>query len=133
MTRLDLDIGGVADYALEQLAPGMKAGALYLTGEVKAEISEQGTGRSYKRGKKVHIASAPGMAPASDTGRLLNATQPMDLKRTRDTLTTGVVQNTDYAEALAVGTENMAPRPSLEPTLASRLSGMAQVIQANVK
>jgi HK97 gp10 family phage protein len=133
MTRVDFDIEGVQDFALDQLAPGLQAGALYLTGEVKGVISQQGTGRAYRRGEKaVHIASAPGKPPASDTGRLLGSILPLDFKRTKDTLTTGVGANTDYAVHLELGTEKMAPRPFMESTLSDRLDAATNVIRANI-
>lgn len=133
MSRVNFDMDGLYDYALDQMEPGLQAGALYLTGEIEGVISQQGTGRTYPRGERaVHIASAPGKPPASDTGRLLGAIQPMDFTRTKTTLTTGVAANTDYAAALETGTENMEPRPYMESTLSDRLDATTNVIRANI-
>ena len=51
----------------------LKAGA-HLEGKLKRKLSEPGTGREYRTGKKgsryrFHRASAPGQPPAIDTGR----------------------------------------------------------------
>lgn len=87
------------------------------------------TGRSYKRGKKTHIASAPGQPPANDFGGLANAieadikgknavvgirggkkTKPTNEKKKSVTIE-------DYAIALEFGTQKMAARPFLFPAL----------------
>jgi HK97 gp10 family phage protein len=69
------------------------------------------SGRQYKRGKKFHQASAPGEAPATDTGNLVNSIQSDfegDLK--------GMVNvHAEYAEVLEYGSVRMDRRPYLTP------------------
>ena len=75
-------------------------------------LNQPGTGRAYRRGSVVHVASAPGDPPAPDTGRLKNSTQSEVFRSVGGAL--GVVSvNTEYAAALELGTETISPRPFL--------------------
>lgn len=69
------------------------------------------TGREYTKGGKTHTASAPGEAPAVDSGRLRQSAlmHPIDYDGSLVIGSVGVA--TDYAEALELGTEKMEPRP----------------------
>jgi len=70
------------------------------------------TGRFYKRGKVIHQASAPGEAPASDTGRLASS---MRSEIDQGQLSASVIAGTEYAAHLEYGTTKMAARPFLRP------------------
>ncbi|MGE4043317.1 MAG: HK97-gp10 family putative phage morphogenesis protein [Acetobacteraceae bacterium] len=100
--------------------------ALYLSGlkveekAKKAIMNGPKTGRVYRKGKKgriLHQASAPGEAPANDTGRLVNSIHT-EAKGDGSVVTvsagSGVV---DYAAALEFGTSKMAARPFFNPAL----------------
>jgi hypothetical protein len=64
-------------------------------------------GRAYVRGNRVHIASAPGQAPAVDTGMLLASLQAQ-----RSSGGSAIVYaGAEYAVHLEFGTVGMAPRP----------------------
>lgn len=52
---------------------GMKKAAIYTQGVARKIIGGVGTGRTYKRGSKIHRASAPGQPPARDTGILTSS------------------------------------------------------------
>lgn len=66
-------------------------------------------GRRYKRGRRFHIASAPGEAPAIDTGFLARSiTSEVALN------TLIVTAGTSYASYLEDGTRRMAARPFME-------------------
>lgn len=74
------------------------------------------TGRVYRRRGVEHQASAPGEAPASDTGRLARSiTVRPDEARTAAT----VNASTEYAAPLEFGTQRVEPRPYMRPALAS--------------
>lgn len=60
------------DETLEQF---VKDGAAVIEGNLKASMAEPKTGRAYKRGSKVHIASARGESPAVDSGNLTGSIQ----------------------------------------------------------
>ena len=77
----------------------------------RASMQPPKHGMTYRRGQKTHTASAPGEAPAIDTGNLVNSVRedfPADL--------TGMVfTNTQYGAYLEFGTHRMAARPWLVP------------------
>jgi phage gpG-like protein len=72
------------------------------------------TGITYEKidPKRTHRASAPGEAPATDTGRLANSLRA-DIQGVRATVFT----NLEYAPFLEFGTRKMAARPFLFPAL----------------
>ena len=72
------------------------------------------TGREYPRGangEKIHRASAPGEAPATDTGALVSSTYFTKV----DDYTSAIGSRLDYAFWLEFGTLRMEPRPSWVP------------------
>jgi len=85
-----------------------------LTDVRKAIQGPPKTGREYPRGvngDKIHRASAPGQAPATDTGALVSSTY---LSRVDDA-TQAIGSRLDYAFFLEFGTLKMEPRPSWVP------------------
>ena len=79
------------------------------------------TGKKYKRGKKWHIASSPGMPPAVDRGQLLRS---IVMDEGIDYIEVGVKSGAPYAKALEDGTKKagrkrntiILPRPFLAPS-----------------
>ena len=89
------------------------------TGRVYTEIFRTINGRVVPVGERAgnnlsasHQASAPGEAPASDTGRLIGSG-----KATSDGLSATVNFAAKYAEWLEFGTVKMAERPFLRPAV----------------
>ncbi len=76
-------------------------------------IRQPGTGIVYK----AHQASAPGEAPASDLGNLINAIRTAITKDTKrlTKVAVGITKNAPYWEALEDGTRNIEPRPYIRP------------------
>lgn len=97
------------------LADAINATALETLADVRKAI--QGppkTGREYPRGKdgsKIHRASAPGEAPATDTGALVNSTYFTKV----DQFTAAIGSRLEYAFHLEFGTRKMEARPSWVP------------------
>lgn len=71
------------------------------------------SGRIYKRGNVTHQASAPGEAPATDTGNLVNSAYTKQLGRAD--YETGFTA--EYAAHLEFGTAKIEPRPYLRPAV----------------
>ncbi len=71
------------------------------------------SGRIYRRGNVAHQASAPGEAPATDTGALVNSAYTKKLADAD--YETGFT--VEYAAPLEFGTARMAPRPYLRPAV----------------
>lgn len=71
------------------------------------------TGRIYKRGNKTHQASAPGQAPATDTGNLVSKIRAEKIGFAKS----DVVAGTNHASDLEFGTSKMAARPFMRPSI----------------
>jgi hypothetical protein len=106
--QIDLSLAdGLSQAAVER---GVRAATIDAKGLLVDILSQPGRGRAYTRGTVTHVASAPGAAPAPDTGRLRNSTQGEVFAASDGAL--GIVSvNTEYAAALELGTEKIAPRP----------------------
>ncbi|MEQ8448244.1 MAG: hypothetical protein RIB97_01020 [Nitratireductor sp.] len=120
------------------------------------------TGRVYRRRGVEHQASAPGQAPASDTGRLvqsgrtsvgtsaqlsvpagddLAATMVTALRKAEvadrggagEQIVGTVTWSTAYAPKLEHGTENTAPRPFARPALAAKRDEIVNDIADEVR
>lgn len=120
---------------------GPKTGRVYATGAIKARLGkrERASARLVRRfgrldmvtasgltitasakgtlskivGYKIHRASAPGEAPATDTGNLVNSGYA---KRARRALW-HVGYTAEYARPLEFGTPRILPRPFLRPAV----------------
>jgi len=97
---------------------GLYSAGLEMEATAKRSITEGGkTGRVYQRRSVTHQASAPGQAPASDTGRLV---QSINLRTSSSSMAIEIVAgggsgNVRYANALEFGTKNILPRPFMHP------------------
>jgi HK97 gp10 family phage protein len=87
------------------------------------------SGRIYTRGDKVHQASAPGQAPATDTGNLVNS---IETSRKSD-YEAIVAVNAEYAAGLEYGTAHILPRPFLRPAVEKQRGPFQQKIKDLIK
>jgi hypothetical protein len=111
MATVTINLAALERLAEEKAMKGIQRAALASEAITKANLSRPGTGRIYGK----HQASAPGQPPAADTGELRRKTQAdTQVRREGQDLVGRLVQNVEYAHALAVGTEKMAPRPSMQ-------------------
>jgi len=81
---------------------------------IKAVQRGRKSGEVYEKyqPKRTHRASAPGQAPATDTGALVRSIQADIRGRSAE-----VSANVDYAVYLEFGTQDMEPRPFMFPAL----------------
>lgn len=97
-----------------ELSKAINATALTINNDIKKAIqSPPKTGRIYNRGKIKHQASAPGEAPATDTGTLVSSIT----YKQETPLTATVSSRLDYAYYLEFGTRSIEPRPSWVPAV----------------
>jgi HK97 gp10 family phage protein len=98
----------------DHLGKAALAGAMLVEQAAKLSMGEAKSGRMYG----AHQASAPGEAPAVDTGLLLNSIQS-ELVETSATsaLAQAGVAGAEYGEALEYGTARILPRPYMRPAL----------------
>lgn len=87
------------------------------------------TGRIYRRRGVDHQASAPGEAPATDTGRLAQSG-----RTTYDdgNLTGRVTFSTEYAAGLEFGTQRVAARPFLRPSLSENVAFVQEAVREEI-
>jgi HK97 gp10 family phage protein len=81
----------------------------------KSILSGGKSGIVYHRRSVTHRASAPGEAPASDTGRLVNSIS--SYAGDGESFVTAGRGTVKYASMLEFGTSKMAPRPFMFPAL----------------
>lgn len=91
----------------QRMAGGPKTGRMYITGvSVRERATSLVVTRSY------HQASAPGQAPAVDTGALLNS---ITTEAVQGALEATVSTSIEYAPHLEYGTVHMGARPAWTP------------------
>jgi len=113
--EIKLNLGKARKYVKDKMLAGMERASAWLEGTVKRSF-KLGTGRKYRRGRKYHIASAPGQPPAVDTGRL-RASITHEVCKESNQIIGLVGTNVEYAPHLEFGTNKMAARPFLRPAL----------------
>ena len=95
--------------------------------ETRAKIKIQSppkTGRIYRHGKVEHQASAPGEAPATDTGNLVNSIASDRVRPMLHEVTVGA----EYSSCLEYGTSRMAPRPFFRPSFDEERDGFKREV-----
>jgi HK97 gp10 family phage protein len=126
------NLSGLADEALSELRqraePKVLQSLLHLTGAAKRMLSRPGRGRIYVKGRVTHQASAPGDAPAVDTGRLRASITHDGPHVTGDTIRGEWGTNVEYAAALEYGTRHIAPRPYMRPAEEAEQSAVDAIL-----
>ena len=118
LDKLSKAIPAVQKAVERELEIALFASAKKVEGEAKRSIAAGGkTGKIYKRGSVTHQASAPGEAPATDTGRLVNSINSALNKSGVEATVTAGEGSVKYAALLEYGTRHIAPRPFLFPAL----------------
>lgn len=126
---------------LPTMAARLRVGAGEIVAKVADDIRAQAqsdmaapkSGRVYRRGRgRMHVASAPGEAPAVDRGTLINSLRSMRVSDTRAV----VAATAEHAVYMEFGTRHIAPRPFLEPAarkvaeqLPRRVSALVEVLR----
>jgi hypothetical protein len=87
------------------------------------------TGRIYRRRGVEHQASAPGEAPASDTGRLVNSRR---LEYSQAELRGSMIVSAAHILPLEHGTRKMEPRPSVRRALAESHNEITAAIATSI-
>ena len=116
----------------DQVDSALHASALVVQNEARRlVIKGPKTGRTYvRRGKIKHRASAPGEAPASDTGTLArNIIVAAELLKNR----IRIIANTRYSLFLEEGTKRMKPRPFMIVALENKKAQIIAIFQAALR
>lgn len=114
LERWDQEVHDVGLVLVEQAAQ-------VYTAEVRRLMEESPRGgRLYRRGLRLHKASAPGEPPAPDTRALIESIA-YEVVEEGDVVSAyaGSRLPVEYAAALEFGTQHVAPRPAWRPALAA--------------
>lgn len=111
----------------------LNRGALKIHKHIVLSFVSPKSGRQYSRGSKNHTASAPGEAPARDTGHLGQTVQ-FRLAEVNDTsplVTADVTVSAEYALALEFGRKDgsIAERPFVRPAYAANKDQIMQNVR----
>lgn len=132
-TEIDGGLAGIEPKVRAGAIDGLNAVGLAMLNSAKKRIQGGGkSGRTYQKygPRRTHIASAPGQAPATDTGGLVNSGFH-ELDEQAMEVSVGFAKF--YAALLEYGTRMMAKRPFLLPTVEEWRSKIAGVIRAAIK
>jgi len=114
LEQVKAEIRRIGKKAEDGVSRAVKATGLEVISDVKKRIQRgPKSGITYTRGNITHTASAPGQAPATDTGVLASSPyfeQPSPLSVT-------VGSRLAYAAYLEFGTTRIKPRPSWTPAV----------------
>lgn len=112
----------------KQLEQFVQDGAAFLEGGLKTNIASAKSGRAYKRGKdKVHIASAPGESPASDSGNLISSIGPPIYPSTLEAV---IGTNVEYAPILEA--KDGLDRPLWQKTVDESMPTLEKMLEQAV-
>lgn len=127
---VDWDVEKTIADVRQAAAQGVVLGAeTVLATAVSHILNDPKSGRVYQRRGVTHQASAPGEAPASDTGTLV---QRSTTEHDQANLASSVFFRTAYAAALEYGTPTILPRPYARRSLEEKREEIEQDIQAKI-
>lgn len=126
ITITHMDFRRIGDAMIRQINDAVVESANAILGDAQLAIQNPPkTGKTYKHGKVTHQASAPGEAPATDTGNLVNSGF---LWRNGDA-DYNVGFAAEYAAPLEFGTPRMEARPFLRPAVKRERPRMRKAIR----
>lgn len=121
MTTIKVQLTGF-EGAAEEVASGLIRHTIYdLEATIEEAMAQPKHGRLYPRGSRVHQASAPGEAPAIDTGNLIESMEPQFPSPTKGVLAILA----EYAAYLEFGTRHIGVRPYAQPAVQGLLEEFA--------
>lgn len=91
----------------------IRAIAFGVEAEMKLSMTGPKSGNEYNRRGRVHIASAPGEAPAVDSGFLINSIQTV----VKSDFEAEIVIGAEYAETLEFDMDRPFVRPAIDSVL----------------
>ena len=88
-----------------------------MAAKLREQVRGSGSGRLYRRGRRVYTASAPGQPPARYTGNLMRSMKGRPSRRGYALVVSALAP---HSALLELGSRNVEPRPYFEPTFADR-------------
>lgn len=130
--RLERALRELDREAQQEVKRAIDATGLSLRGEVVKKYQRgPATGVIYEKynPRRTHQASAPGEAPATDTGRLANSVVTED----SGPLEVEVLTEVEYGPYLEFGTRNIAQRPNWVPSVEDELPKFLRRVEAALR
>lgn len=127
LRRLDED-------ARKEVKKAVDATGLSLRGKIVKKYQRgPATGEIYEKynPRRTHQASAPGEAPATDTGRLANSV--VTASDIQEPLTVEVLTEVEYGPYLEFGTRTIAPRPNWVPSVQEETPKYIRRVEAAIR
>lgn len=120
---------------MQRLESGLRRFVVKGAGIIHARLNEllkeEGTGRTYPRGKTgTHRASAPGMHPVTDSG---NLAVHIFIALGEASLEAKIGTPVEYGRYLEDGTSKMAARPMWNPVAEESLPTLEALLAAEIK
>ena len=128
--ELQAAINAIGGKAERNVSRAIEATALGINRDVKDAIQRgDKTGRVYQRGNITHRASAPGEAPATDTGTLVSSIY----YEPQSGLLSMIGSRLAYAYYLEFGTMRIAPRPSWMPAVEANRDKFNRLVEEGLR
>ena len=125
------NIDKLTNTLMKEMTPVLLGGGQFIRGEAIKSITQGSkSGRKYKKYNptRTHIASAPGEAPASDTGNLVSNIM---VERESENIV-NVVSKAFYSMFLEFGTSKILPRPFMFPASEKAFPKIVEVVTKKV-
>ena len=114
----------LGDEKMRKMVKAMQTAVTLVASDAK-KLVQKGPKTGIKYGK--HQASAPGEAPATDTGTLMNSISG-DVRMEHGEVIGEVIAKTFYARWLEYGTKKMEPRPFLGRALREKKKRIGELL-----
>ena len=128
--ELQAAIKAIGNNAERNVSRAIEATALGINRDVKDAIQRgDKTGRVYQRVNSTHRASAPGEAPATDTGTLVSSIY----YEPQSGLLSMIGSRLAYAYYLEFGTMRIAPRPTWMPAVEANRDKFNRLVEEGLR
>lgn len=112
----------------EKVALWLDAEAEAMVTDIKLSMNTSPPGQTYTRGGVSHTASQPGQPPNIDIGSLINS-----IRWERDgQFTRNILDGVQHGLWMEEGTENIAPRPFMQPAFAREAQSIGASARDNL-
>jgi hypothetical protein len=138
--KVQVMVGGLPSKLFKQVKEALIEGAVDLRNTMISSMRDTPkTGRAYRRGGKIHIASSPYNPPAIDTGELVRS---ITMEARANEVEVGAESGAPYAKFLEGGSFSkasgrsgasrgkMLPRPFMKPALDKHLPEIRDKVKA---
>lgn len=133
---LSVKLNAIGQRTAQEVGRALRRGGLAIeNAAVDKIISPPKTGRIYRskhRKGALHQASAPGEAPAADSGRLDQSITSVQTVNGPERYVNETAANAPYAIPLELGTSKMAPRPFMQPSFDENRAAIEESIRQAV-